>query len=136
MPERSKVASVVVTLNGLPWLPRCLDSLGSTPTVVVDHGSTDGTVELVRGSHPNVLLVEQGNLGMGAGNNAGMRALDAEYWFLINSDAWVEHGALEELVAFADAHPHAAVIGPRLVDRKSTRLNSSHIPLSRMPSSA
>jgi hypothetical protein len=120
MSDLPKVAAVVVTLNGLPWLPRCLDSLGDTPTVVVDHGSTDGTIELVRNSYPRVQLVEQGNLGMGAGNNAGMRALPADYWFLVNSDAWVEDGALDELLAFADAHPRAAVVGPRLQNTDGT----------------
>ena len=120
MSEFPDVAAVVVTLNGLPWLPQCLDSLGDTPTVVVDHGSTDGTIELVRDRYPHVTLIEQGNLGMGAGNNAGMRALQGRYWFLVNSDAWLTPGALAELVAFADAHPDAAVVGPRLLNTDGT----------------
>jgi GT2 family glycosyltransferase len=51
---------------------------------------------------------------MGGGNNAGMRAAGgSRYWLLLNSDAWVMRG-LDDLVAFADAHPRAAVVGPRL----------------------
>ena len=38
-------AVVVVTYNALPWLERCLESVRGYETVVVDHGSTDGTVE-------------------------------------------------------------------------------------------
>ena len=53
---------------------------------------------------------------MGAGNNAGMRAARGRYGFLLNSDAWVEGDGLERLVAFADAHPYAAVVGPRLLN--------------------
>jgi hypothetical protein len=51
---------------------------------------------------------------MGAGNNAGMRVARGRYFFLLNPDAWVEGDAIGELVAFADAHPGAAVVGPRL----------------------
>ena len=57
--------------------------------VVVDHGSTDGTLELVRERFPDVRVIEQENRGMGGGNNAGMRAADGRYFFLLNSDAWV-----------------------------------------------
>jgi hypothetical protein len=83
--------------------------------VVVDNGSTDGTPALVRERFPEVELIEQENRGMGGGNNAGMRAAGGRYWLLLNSDAWVK-GGLDDLVAFADAHPRAAVVGPRLLN--------------------
>src|SRR5579862_8301990 len=110
------VSVVVVTWNALPWLERCLASVSGYETVVVDHGSTDGTLELVRERFPQARLVEQENAGMGAGNNAGMRLARGRYFFLLNPDAWVEGNAIEELVAFADAHPEAAVVGPRLAN--------------------
>jgi GT2 family glycosyltransferase len=110
------VSVVVVTWNALPWLERCLESVRGRETIVVDHGSTDGTLELVRERFPDVRLVEQGNLGMGAGNNAGMRAAGGRYFLLLNPDAWVRPGALDRLVAFADRHPDAAVVGPRLLN--------------------
>jgi N-acetylglucosaminyl-diphospho-decaprenol L-rhamnosyltransferase len=110
------VSVVVVAYNALPWLEQCLDSVAGCERIVVDHGSTDGTVELVRERYPDVRLIEQGNLGMGAGNNAGMRAARGRYWLLLNSDAWVVGDAVEQLVAFADTHPQAAVVGPRLLN--------------------
>jgi hypothetical protein len=105
---------VVVTWNALPWLEQCLESVSDYETIVVDHGSTDGTVELVRERFPKARLIEQENLGMGAGNNAGMRVARGRYFFLLNPDAWVSGDAVEKLVAFADAHTDAAVVGPRL----------------------
>ena len=42
------VAVVVVTYNAMPWLERCLESVRAYPTVVVDHGSTDRTLEVAR----------------------------------------------------------------------------------------
>jgi hypothetical protein len=114
------VSVVVVTYNAAGHLERCLESVRGHETVVVDNGSTDGTAALVRERFPEVTLVEQANRGMGAGNNAGMRAArGGRYWLLLNSDAWVEDGtveggAIEALARFADGHARAAVVGPRL----------------------
>jgi N-acetylglucosaminyl-diphospho-decaprenol L-rhamnosyltransferase len=108
------LSAVTVTLNGQPWVEQCLESLGGVETILVDHGSTDGTVELVQERFPEVRVLEQENRGLGAGLNAGMRAAEARYHLLINSDAWLVGDALERLVAFADAHDDAAVVAPRL----------------------
>ena len=114
--EQPDVSVVVVAYNALPWIERCLESVRGRETIVVDHGSTDGTLELVRERFPHVQVIEQANLGMGAGNNAGMRAATGRYFFLLNSDAWVVGDGLDELVAFADARPDAAVVGPKLLN--------------------
>lgn len=110
------VSIVVVTYNALPYVERCLESVAGYETIVVDHGSTDGTLELVRERFPEVRIVEQSNRGVGAGWNAGMRVASRRYFLLLNSDAWVVGDAVERLVAFADANPDAAYIGPRLLN--------------------
>jgi GT2 family glycosyltransferase len=108
------VSVVVVTYNALPWLEPCLESVSGEETVVVDNGSTDGTVELVRERAPEALLLERPNRGLGAGWNAGIAAGAGRYVLLLNADAWLTEGSLGRLVAFADEHPEAAVVGPRL----------------------
>jgi N-acetylglucosaminyl-diphospho-decaprenol L-rhamnosyltransferase len=110
----SEVAAVVVTYNALPWLEQCLESVRGVETVVVDHGSTDGTLDLVRGRFPEATLVEEENRGLAHGWNSGVAQTSGRYVLLLNSDAWLDEGALEALVEFADAHPDAAVVGPRL----------------------
>jgi GT2 family glycosyltransferase len=113
---RDDVSVVVVTYNALPWLERCLESVRGYETIVVDNGSSDGTVELVRERFASVRLIEQENVGMGGGNNAGMRAARGRYFFLLNSDAWAVGDAVDTLARFADATPDAAVVGPRLLN--------------------
>ena len=108
------VAAVVVTYNAQPWLERCLESVRGVETVVVDHGSTDGTLELVRSRFPEVAVLEEENRGLAYGWNSGVARTTGRYVLLLNSDAWLDDGALEALVAFADAHADAAVVGPRL----------------------
>ena len=108
------VSVVVVTYNALPWLAQCLESVRGTETVVVDHGSSDGSVALVRERFAEATVVEQENRGLAYGWNAGIARTSGRYVLLLNSDAWLDDGALDALVAFADEHPRAAVVGPRL----------------------
>jgi N-acetylglucosaminyl-diphospho-decaprenol L-rhamnosyltransferase len=114
------VSVVVVTYNALPLLERSLESVQGHETIVVDHGSTDGTVELVRERFPDVRVIEQENLGFGAGNNTGMRAAGGDYFLLLNADAWVLGDAVERLVEFAEREPRAAVVGPKLLNPDGT----------------
>ena len=110
----SDVSVVVVTYNGLPWLEQALDSVRGSETIVVDHGSSDGTVQFVRDRYPEVELVEEENRGLAFGWNTGIERTSGRYVLLLNSDAWLDEGALDGLVAFADEQPRAAVVGPRL----------------------
>jgi N-acetylglucosaminyl-diphospho-decaprenol L-rhamnosyltransferase len=120
MAERARVACVVVTYDALPWIEQCLDSLQGVETVVVDNGSSDGTVGFVRERFPDVRLVESENRGLGAGWNIGVRETASTYVLLLNADAWLLDGALERLCDFADTRPRAAVVGPRLVNPDGT----------------
>ena len=107
-------SAVVVTYNALPWIERCLESVRGEETVVVDNGSTDGTVRVVRERFPEAAVVEQENLGLAAGWNAGMALASGRYFLILNADAWLTEGSLARLVAFADERPDVAVVGPRL----------------------
>ena len=78
MGERD-VACVVVTYDALPWLEPCLESVRGVDTVIVDHGSTDGTFELVEERFPEVRLVRQENRGLAAGWNRGIGETDGRY---------------------------------------------------------
>jgi GT2 family glycosyltransferase len=116
----ARAACVVVTYDALPWIEQCLESVAEVDTVVVDNGSGDGTVDVVRERFPAVRVIESENRGLSAGWNTGIRATASEHVLLLNADAWLLDGALSALVAAADRHPRAAAIGPRLENTDGT----------------
>jgi hypothetical protein len=117
------LAIVIVSYNTRDDLARTLDSLASAPpalshqVVVVDNGSADGSLEMVRGGYPRVLAIDAGaNLGFSKANNIGIRATASDLVLLLNSDTEVPRGAIDGLVRALRAHPEAGIAGPRLVD--------------------
>jgi len=119
-PAARSVSVVVVTYDALPWIEQCLASVAGRETVVVDHGSRDGTLELVRERFPDVRLVEQENSGLAAGWNRGLAETAGELVLVLNADAWLLGDAIDVLAAFLDRHPRAALVGPRLLNPDGT----------------
>ena len=111
-----RVLVIVVAYNGLRWLERCLGSVRSADLFVVDNDSTDGSADFVASHFPNAKLVRSAeNLGFSKANNLGFDwaiRKGYDYVYLLNQDAWLEDGALEKLVAAADALPEYAVLSP------------------------
>jgi N-acetylglucosaminyl-diphospho-decaprenol L-rhamnosyltransferase len=113
---RGAVSVVVVTYNALPFVEQCLQSVAGYDTVVVDHGSTDGTVAVSRERFPDVRVVEQENLGLAAGWNRGIRETSSRFVLILNADAWAVGDGVERLLTFAEGQPKAAVVGPKLLN--------------------
>ena len=96
----------------MKWIDSCLSSLYQSTIpivpVVVDNGSTDGTLDYIRTHFPKALLLPQvKNLGFGQANNVGIRyALqqEATHVLLLNQDAWIAPNMIEELLRYSDDH--------------------------------
>ena len=94
-------------------------------TLVVDNGSSDGSVEALQAAFPRVeLLALPANVGYARGVNAGLRlALDAgaDWTLLLNNDTVAEPGLIAALVEAATASPEVGMLAPTVVyhDRPS-----------------
>jgi len=88
-----------------------------TEVIVVDNASTDGSAAMVREHFPGVQLIEnRENVGFARANNQAICHSRGRYVLLLNSDTVVPSGALQALIAFAEAHLRAGIIGVRLVN--------------------
>lgn len=119
-----KIISIVVTYNGIKWVERCIGSLvGShypVEVIVVDNGSKDATLDIIRERFPVVHIIEtKTNLGFGQANNIGLRIAvekNADYVFLLNQDAWVEKNTMEGLVQVLEGNPAFGILSPLHLD--------------------
>jgi GT2 family glycosyltransferase len=85
--------------------------------IVVDNASTDGAAEMVEREFPRVILHRNdANLGFARANNQAAELARGQFLFFLNNDTVVPPGALQRLVEFAQEHPEAGMIGPRLRD--------------------
>ncbi len=117
-PPATSVSVVVVNYEAGSHLLRCLAALraeGPRELVVVDNGSSDGSMAPVRAGIPEAIVVEPGaNLGYGSAANRGVRLTTAPYVFVANADLEVGPGTLATLAAVLDRDPGCAVVGPLL----------------------
>jgi N-acetylglucosaminyl-diphospho-decaprenol L-rhamnosyltransferase len=118
--EQTAIDVVIPTWNGAAVLAECLAALEAeaTPhtTIVVDNGSGDGTVEMVRERFPHVRLVALAeNLGFGAAINRGVATGSGETLVLLNNDANVRRGFLEAISTPLAAAEVGMVAGVLLV---------------------
>jgi GT2 family glycosyltransferase len=112
--DSASVSVVVCTYNAMPWIEPCLESVRGHECIVVDNGSTDDTLPLVRKRFPAVTILERANDGLGAAWNTGIAHAAGELVFLLNADAWVVDDGVERLAAFMAEHPQAGMVGPLL----------------------
>jgi GT2 family glycosyltransferase len=103
-----EVSIIIVNWNGRQHLETCLSAVAALQgvtfeTILVDNGSTDDSVALVRQRFPGVRIVQlPENRGFAGGNNAGVRQARGEYVALLNNDTAVEPTWLQALVHGVD----------------------------------
>jgi GT2 family glycosyltransferase len=102
------------------------------PVVLVDNGSTDGTVAAVRSALPSVqVLALPRNVGAVA-RNVGTRAASTPYVAFADDDSWWAPGALARAAAILDARPAVGLVTGRILVGSTQRID----PLSTAMASA
>lgn len=129
-----RIFVIIVTWNGMKWIKQCLDALRQSTypvsIVVVDNGSSDGTVDFIKDAYNEVHLIESSeNLGFGQANNVGIRyALDngCDYVYLLNQDAYVFTDMFMELINVAEKleYKRYGVFSPLHLNRDISKLDS------------
>lgn len=117
------VSIIVVNWNGLMFLDGCLSSLekqtwNQREFILVDNGSTDGSVECIRAwtkrlSNAKALYLSE-NTGFCRANNLAFARAQGEWIALFNNDAVAEPNWLEELVRNRDAVRQIGMLGSKI----------------------
>jgi GT2 family glycosyltransferase len=115
------VSVIIVNWNGKVNLHECLDSLfkisySPFEVIVVDNGSSDDSVDLIRKIFPSVKIVEVGrNLGFAEGNNLGYKKSKGKYILFLNNDCIVTKNFLDKLVSYIDRNPTVGIVQPTIL---------------------
>jgi len=109
----NRTGVVVVTYNSGDVIERCLDSCAHLDAVVVDNGSRDNTVELVRRRSSVKLIANGTNRGFAGAANQGVAALNAELILLLNPDVELKT-SVDALAAACGREPVGLATGQLL----------------------
>jgi len=126
--RQPSVAVMILNFNGLRWLRRCLPSIVKSSyqnlnVYVVDNGSTDGSLEFVKSSYPDIKLVPfSENLGFAEAYNRAIKRVRADYVLLLNNDtAVLDRDWIEVLVHRAEENPSVGAVACKLVSMEDHR---------------
>jgi GT2 family glycosyltransferase len=131
-PAEGTATIVVVNWNGREWLEACLESAlaqehdAAFDVVLVDNGSSDGSVAFVRERFPEVRVLENPQNNYAGANNLGAASSGSEFVVCLNTDTRVPTNWLRELLAPMREDPSIGGVSP-LVLFEDGRVNSSGI---------
>ena len=127
---------IILNWNGRHLLEECLSSIRSQTfrdfeTIVVDNGSTDGSVDWVKERWTDSVstVALPSNLGFAGGNNAGIRVARGRYMILLNNDTAVDPGWLAAMDAAVRRRPDAGMLTPKILNyyRRDEIDNTGHL---------
>ncbi|MEX2607377.1 MAG: glycosyltransferase [Kiritimatiellia bacterium] len=117
------VTLLILTWNALDYTKACIESIREFDSgwpyeiLVVDNGSTDGTVEWLQSQSDLKVLAQPENVGYVRGNNIGLESLPADRdVILLNNDTEILHpGWIRQIRETAYSAPDVGIVGCRLV---------------------
>ncbi|MEW6510656.1 MAG: glycosyltransferase family 2 protein [Bacteroidota bacterium] len=119
--RRPDVSIVFTHWNVRDLLRNCLISLKEKTVgltyeiIIVDDGSTDGSVEMIKREFPEVRLVENGtNIGVAKAYNRGAALVTGRYMQMLNTDMVLVNNAIKILMEFLETHPEAGACAGKL----------------------
>lgn len=129
----NRVSVIIPTFNRLRLLPKTLDSvLNQNPPpheiLVIDDGSTDGTLEYLRNLDHSVICLEQKNMGPGAARNAAAARATGEYLAFLDSDDLWFPWSLQTYTALIDRYNNPAFLSgkPAIFSEESDLIRISN----------
>ena len=122
------VAVIIPNYNGQKYLSDCLKSLRKQSfrdfkVIMVDNGSSDGSLSLVKRDFPEVQIIGLSeNTGFANAVNVGIKETTAKYVFLLNNDTVCEEGVIEALVNILDKRKSVFSVQAKMLQFKEPHL--------------
>ncbi|MBA7642015.1 hypothetical protein ES703_49701 [subsurface metagenome] len=117
------VSIIIVNCNGKDYLKDCLNSINlldypnkKVETIVIDNGSTDDSVEFIKGNYSKVKIIENDkNIGFAPAINQGAKEAKGKYIAILNNDTRVDPQWLIELIKPIDKYNQVVCTGSKVL---------------------
>ena len=137
--SRQNLSVVIVTIKSENVVHDCIKSINQDlPIIVVEQSNNSNFKEELENKYKNLkCILSQSNLGMGTGNNIGIKAAKTEYILILNPDVILEKNTIEELFLAANELPDFTILAPleknhknygKIIEKEISNQNFSESP--------
>ena len=118
--SRQTLSAVIVAFKSEKVIHDCIKSIpNEIKIIVVDNSNDTKFKENIEKKYDNVeCILSPNNLGMGSGNNLGLKHVKTDYAFILNPDVVLKEDAIEEIIDGSKKIDSFAILAPLSVDTK------------------
>ncbi len=116
------VSVIIVNYNTKDLTANCIRFVYASKTIysfeiiLVDNASSDGSIEEIRASFPDVrIIANKENVGFGRANNQAAEIALGRYLYVLNSDTEIEKDVIDKIVCYGDLNQNAGIIGTKVI---------------------
>ncbi len=135
----SEISIVILTFNSIEFIKSCMDSIFAQDyqdfeVIVVDNGSSDGTVDFIKKDYPYITLIEnKQNLGACKARNQAIELAQSKWVLTLDCDVILEKDFLNKIIKFADENKgRAGIFQPKILNMDKKTIYSYGIYLSKL----
>ena len=111
---RQNLSVIIVSYKSEHVIENCINSIDSTiEIIVIDNSNNDQLKQKIETKYKNVkCILSKENLGMGAGNNLGIKNVNKDFVFILNPDVVLEKDSMNEIFSVSNEINNFAIIAP------------------------
>lgn len=124
----SDFSLVIINYNGASFIERTLknleiSNLKPNRIIVVDDGSSDNSVNLIRKNFPEIIIVEnKQNLGPVASRNRGAKLAKDKYIIFMDNDVFIKKDTFSQLVNFAEEDSNRGIVSAKIIPQGKEKM--------------
>lgn len=112
--SRQNLSIVIVTLRSESVIDQCIDSINEDlPIIIIENSNNSTFTKYLENKYKNVkCLLSRQNIGMGSGNNLGIKESKTDYVLVINPDVILAPNTIKELILASENISDFAILSP------------------------
>ena len=127
--SRQNLSIVIVTIRSELVIDKCIESIDENiPVIVIENSNNSNFKKNLESKYKNVTcFLTKENLGMGRGNNIGIKESKTQYVYIINPDVTFNQDTIKELISASEKNPDFSIMTPVCSDSKFPNFKLSNL---------